>query len=331
MSRKFKFEVGEKILCYDGRQIYVAKCLKTEETEDKGAVYFVHYVGWNKRWDTWLPENQVLKYNRNNLRKQAELKLAHNAKSSELEIATKSAKKSKSESNSGSKDSDSDSSLIECDVPDPSMQSKEQVLKNEVKGENTSPNTPGEENSPSSTSSAVVPVNEPNELHLDENCDLQTFGRIEVKIVIPDELKECLIVDRDLVCNQKKLMILPQKPNILEIFTSYLLNKRMSCPSNWSGDNSYEMVRGLEDYFDVVLNTQLLYNIERPQYEDIIKQSKADGVPLCCLYGGIHLLRLFVKLGSLLSYWPTDPNSVQRVIVQLEDLLQYLATNRSVP
>lgn len=86
MSRKYKF----------------AKCLKTLQTEDKSAVYYVHYVGWNKRWDAWVPENRVLKFNKKNVKKQADVKLARNTKQSKLEIATKSTKISKSESISGS-------------------------------------------------------------------------------------------------------------------------------------------------------------------------------------------------------------------------------------
>jgi len=36
--------------------------------------YFVHYQGWAKTWDEWVPENRVLKFNESNLERQQDLK-----------------------------------------------------------------------------------------------------------------------------------------------------------------------------------------------------------------------------------------------------------------
>ena len=73
MPQKFKFTEGERVLCYHGPLIYEAKCVKGQ-VKEKMAKYLIHYNGWNKNWDEWVPENRVLKYNDVNLQKQRELK-----------------------------------------------------------------------------------------------------------------------------------------------------------------------------------------------------------------------------------------------------------------
>lgn len=73
MPPKLKFGEGERILCYHGPLIYEAKCMKGQ-MKDKVTRYLIHYNGWNKNWDEWVPENRVLKSNEANLQKQRELR-----------------------------------------------------------------------------------------------------------------------------------------------------------------------------------------------------------------------------------------------------------------
>lgn len=80
---------NEKVLCFHGPLIYSAKILKAEKwTGDDnrlGAVgphYFVHYDGWKKTWDEWVPETRLLKHNDENLARKATLEEA--AKSGSL-------------------------------------------------------------------------------------------------------------------------------------------------------------------------------------------------------------------------------------------------------
>ena len=42
--------------------------------------YFIHYHGWNKNWDEWVPEARMLKYSDRNVAIQKELARAHEAK-----------------------------------------------------------------------------------------------------------------------------------------------------------------------------------------------------------------------------------------------------------
>ncbi|XP_056907930.1 mortality factor 4-like protein 1 isoform X2 [Takifugu flavidus] len=73
---KPKFQEGERVLCFHGPLLYEAKCVKIS-IKDKQIKYFIHYSGWNKNWDEWVPESRVLKYVESNLQKQKELQRAN--------------------------------------------------------------------------------------------------------------------------------------------------------------------------------------------------------------------------------------------------------------
>uniref|UniRef100_M4ASY2 Mortality factor 4-like protein 1 n=1 Tax=Xiphophorus maculatus TaxID=8083 RepID=M4ASY2_XIPMA len=73
---KPKFQEGERVLCFHGPLLYEAKCVKIN-VKDKQIKYFIHYSGWNKNWDEWVPESRVLKYVDSNLAKQRELQKAN--------------------------------------------------------------------------------------------------------------------------------------------------------------------------------------------------------------------------------------------------------------
>uniref|UniRef100_A0A3P8U432 Mortality factor 4-like protein 1 n=1 Tax=Amphiprion percula TaxID=161767 RepID=A0A3P8U432_AMPPE len=73
---KPKFQEGERVLCFHGPLLYEAKCVKIN-LKDKQIKYFIHYSGWNKNWDEWVPESRVLKYVDSNLQKQKELQRAN--------------------------------------------------------------------------------------------------------------------------------------------------------------------------------------------------------------------------------------------------------------
>ncbi|KAL5559102.1 hypothetical protein UlMin_035313 [Ulmus minor] len=66
------FSEGEMVLAYHNTLIYPAKVIKIDGQADEWR-YYVHYPGWNKKWDEWVFEDRLLKYTKENLQKQQEL------------------------------------------------------------------------------------------------------------------------------------------------------------------------------------------------------------------------------------------------------------------
>lgn len=95
-----------------------------------------------------------------------------------------------------------------------------------------------------------------------------------------------------------------------------------------------------------MLGSQLLYKFEREQHADTLKVHKyltslrfpptnesllqeSPDKAMSSVYGCIHLLRLFVKLGAMLTYTPLDEKSVQLLLFYINDFLAYMKRNAS--
>ena len=159
----------------------------------------------------------------------------------------------------------------------------------------------------------------------------QFYTKVEVRIKIPDELKPYLVDDWDYLTRQRKLAILPSRLTVDQIISDYVKYKTSSKSSSSTKNNKesavLEVTAGLKEYFNVMLGSQLLYKFEREQHSDVIKES--PDVPMSRIYGAIHLLRLFVKLGGMLTYTPLDEKSVQLLLHYINDFLAYMKKNAS--
>lgn len=364
MTPKLKFSEGEKVLCFHGPLIYEAKALKSTITKDKQVKYYIHYAGWNKNWDEWVPENRVLKYNEANVQRQKEVSKQHSSSAGRNKKATPKGKKNDNgtvvSNSSGActpKDgNESRASTPSKEVgtplaaPSTSSRSRSKPATTTVSSSNTqntsslggsiTPNgcsattlNTGSNNS-SATSIPIVSSgtdfdsNKKKRLRIDLSVESeeQFLSKVEVKIKIPDELKPCLVDDWDAVTRQHKLLDIPAKISVQDIIDAYVAFKKASKSSNPSKEVAVnDVANGLVEYFNVMLGSQLLYKFERPQYAEILKQHV--DVPMSKLYGAFHFLRLFVKLGSMLAFTTLDEKSLQMLLGHLNDFLKFLVRN----
>mmetsp|Transcript_4507 Transcript_4507/g.6742 ORF Transcript_4507/g.6742 Transcript_4507/m.6742 type:complete len:926 (+) Transcript_4507:43-2820(+) len=52
---------GDKVLAKNGARAYEAFIMKTKTSKKGATMYKVHYHGWNKRYDEWVPESKIVK------------------------------------------------------------------------------------------------------------------------------------------------------------------------------------------------------------------------------------------------------------------------------
>ncbi|XP_015601645.1 mortality factor 4-like protein 1 [Cephus cinctus] len=312
MPPKCKFQEGEKVLCFHGPLIYEAKCLKSSVTKEKQIKYLIHYAGWNKNWDEWVPESRVLKYNDTNVQKQREVQRAHsNQQPTHKTKKSSTTSKAQSRRSEGGREKDNDSrastpvATVEKTIGRPSKST-------------------GGSLTPSSHDSASDPPRKKRS-RLEPSGEEEYHTKVEIKIKIPEELKALLVDDWEAITKNNKLPQLPVRSTVDKILDDFVESRAPGKVNDPSRESALEVTKGIREYFNTSLSLQLLYKWERPQYAEIINENP-DTLP-SQLYGAFHLLRLFVKLGGMLSYTPLDERSIQLLLTHFHEFLQYMQKN----
>ncbi|XP_036616519.1 mortality factor 4-like protein 1 [Trichosurus vulpecula] len=333
---KPEFQEGERVLCFHGPLLYEAKCLRVA-TEDRQVRYLIHYSGWNKNWDEWVPESRVLKYSEANLQKQRDLQRANQEQRVRGAAQRRSAQGRRgSAAAAASLQQQHVETLFQNIRITPSTSTATATATREAPGRQTRKSKQktgaGEGGSSGASASTAREAPQPHQGrrtrgHPSAKGAGTSATRTEPQVQIPAELKPLLVQDCDLVTKRRQLFSLPAKRNVDSILEEYVTYKK----ARGEGDNTEyaaeEMVAGIRAYFDVLLGTQLLYEFERPQYAEIL--AAHPGVPVSQLYGAPHLLRLFVRIGAALARSSFDERSLASLFNYLHDFLKYLAKNPS--
>ncbi|EDW97480.1 nuA4 complex subunit EAF3 homolog [Drosophila yakuba] len=386
------FVDGERVLCFHGPLIYEAKVLKSKP-DATPVEYYIHYAGWSKNWDEWVPESRVLKYNDDNVKRRQELarQCGERSKKDNKKGSAKAKKmeqmRNESRASTPSKDSNTSQSTASS-IPTtsagpgsksdagstgittlnstgttttsrahrkstqstastarpgtPSDKKEDPAAAETTEDEAVTPVAPKKkrmsEQRPSLTGSdvadkAVAPTTTPSTPTTEPAPCVESeeayASKVEVKIKIPDELKHYLTDDWYAVVREHKLLELPAKVTVQQISEQYLAHKKSVKSTSASKEVAInDVLDGIVEYFNVMLGSQLLYKFERTQYADVMQ--KHPDTPLSELYGSFHLLRLFVRLGSMLSYSALDQQSMQNLLAHVQDFLKFLVKNSAI-
>mmetsp|Transcript_4193 Transcript_4193/g.5406 ORF Transcript_4193/g.5406 Transcript_4193/m.5406 type:complete len:298 (-) Transcript_4193:271-1164(-) len=262
-----KFSEQEVVFARDQDQLYKAKILKITPPSQKKVMYFIHYMGWNTRWDKWVSEDTLMKDG--DEAKDMQKKLKHELKNKGKKVAEKRKEEEKS---------------------------KPEVTREKKK--------------------AKINSKEDKE----DDSELP-----QIKLPMPFTLKKQLVDDWEFITQEpKRLVPVPREPTAADVMKQFLEMKERR------GNNPHlqrfqELIDGLRIYFDKALPLILLYRQEREQYE-IVSKKFPDKSP-SEIFGPEHLLRLFVRLPTLLAQTSLSPQEVNQVQSKLGEFLRFLQKN----
>ncbi|GFX70638.1 mortality factor 4-like protein 1 [Trichonephila clavipes] len=262
MAPKLRFADGERVLCFHGPLLYEAKCMKNQY-KDKSLRYLVHYSGWNKNWDEWVPENRVLKYSEANMLRQRDLQAIHNK-----------TKKIKGGKGSKKELSEREAAALPLQEKTPKQKSKDAAA------------------STSSESQAEMQKKKRSRAEQNVEMEEEYTPKMEIKVKILDELKVWLADDWIFINHEGKLVQLPSRTPVDTIIADYI-KQRLSVKGVTPNKETVviETTNGIREYFNTLLGKRLLYNAEKSQYAELLAEDP-DMIP-SQIYGAIHLLRLF--------------------------------------
>ncbi|KAJ5949244.1 Chromatin modification-related protein eaf3 [Penicillium verhagenii] len=341
----------EKVLCFHHDILYEAKILdlRHKDSSDKKSPfeYLVHYKGWKNTWDDWVLEDRLRKWsdeNRElaaNIRREAEASL----RAKNMKPGTK--KRAMSE-HSSVRDSEERGNSVsgrgnkrarENDIERPNdLRDGDDVL-HEIQGLSL-------EDIPEQTHQEIVdetiqlvfqdiwrlfwrnmkPLPLPY-FHLTLNQEETFHARPSIRIVMPDNIKSLIVDDWERVTKNGSVVQLPAAKSVYDVLQDWRaeeLPKRHQVDINVMD----EVIAGLSEYFEVVLDKLLLYRYERQQFRALKKtyQGQKDK-SVIHIYGAEHLIRLLSLLPELLAQTNMEYKSTGRSHEELSKFSIWLSRN----
>ncbi|OBA20934.1 MRG-domain-containing protein [Metschnikowia bicuspidata var. bicuspidata NRRL YB-4993] len=304
------FIPGSKVLAYHGPLVYEAKVLKyhkeglelvdveEEKSEpldknkipgfllDKNA-YFLHYKGWNPKWDEWVSSERIIEFNDDNLGLSRELRNARKKTVERLD----SGKEAKAEA--------------------AEQKSRRGRRKNAPTEASTNHSGPSKDQSKPNSNGRKRQKTEPH-------------AGYEVMLPFSPRLKCVMVDDWELITKDRKLVNLETVTPVLTILKEYYEWKRAGQSIELTRTTE-EALSGLKILFDQTFGLDLLYKFERLQYSELFRTRK--NFEPSNVYGCEHLLRLIITLPGRVSQTVMDAMSVNIMMGQMSDLLEYIDAN----
>ena len=141
---------------------------------------------------------------------------------------------------------------------------------------------------------------ESTEHEADSTSQEEAFhARPSVRIVMPDNLKSLLVDDWERVSKNGTIVLLPAPKPVRQILQDWRDEEAPKREHRIYVEVLDEIVAGLSEYFDKMLDKVLLYRYERAQYRMLRKKYQdIPGKGPVDVYGAEHLIRLFSKFHS---------------------------------
>jgi len=143
-----------------------------------------------------------------------------------------------------------------------------------------------------------------------------------VRLNLSDDLKNHVIRDWENLTQNGKVCDLPKPADktVTKILGDFKASKKKAAVFA-------QICDGISVYFERALPTILLYRAERAQYERL--RAEHPDLRNCDLYGGEHLLRLFVRLPNLLANTDLDDAETKQLCARLQDLIRFMSKESS--
>ena len=236
--------------------------------------YFVHYPGWNARWDQWVPSHALVEDTPHHRAKY--LSSSHNNKKNKNKNKVKpkqqatTTKQKKRKSTTATTTTSSSSSAAPSSLT--ATQSSTTSRKRRSIGSSTTP--------------------EPQPQHYYDPTRLAQYYQAYCEL--PTTLKLILVEECELLTrtNSRKVHALPT-PGVT--VAQVLHHYQRQHPT------TTEFCEGLQQLLESALPVCLLYPQEQPQYQHLLETQQTQKSSLAQVYGCEYLLRLLVRLPYLLA------------------------------
>eukprot|EP01126_Amoeba_proteus_P005798 TRINITY_DN11988_c0_g1_i1.p1 TRINITY_DN11988_c0_g1~~TRINITY_DN11988_c0_g1_i1.p1 ORF type:complete len:363 (-),score=77.64 TRINITY_DN11988_c0_g1_i1:277-1365(-) len=317
--------------------VYIGKILDSRTTDEGEGQYLVHYLGWNEIWDAWVFAKQIYELteealedarDRGILAKQARGRIKNRAQNKTATTTTTTTTVATT------------STTATSTLTTSNAEKEEKGEENEDEGNhlNNLRVSPRPARERTSTRKDLKRKRE-----VDTGFDEEYNTSENMIILLTPALNGLLVQDAKQI-QLGKLHSLPSTPSITTIMENYLAqNSEKHFP-----EPILAILKDLCHLFNFMVGLHLFYSQERKQYHQVLKKfcgggrssgsggagatggEGKNGQQLCDIYGGIFLLRLFIKLPIIMSKTPSlTPSAVENIRTACLGVVDYLDSNIS--
>jgi len=287
---ELQYSSGDTVFALDGGRTYKAKVLKSQ-IMDGATQYFIHYDGWNRRWDKWVKSSELTSTENSN--ESSASKSADN----KLKSSVSSSLKKKAKGSVSGEDDD----VVQ------SRKKRKQLILNDLEVENESDSP--EENKPQLKLEFPFALKK----HLVDEWEMITQEPLHLhKLPRPESVTVAKLLQDFLAYKQKKIdeQQMEQYKELMDGLRLYF-------------DKSLPLVLLYRQERDQVELINKLYGDSSNNNSPSLSPLSLS-LPSSEIYGTEHLLRLFLRLPQLFTSASLSLSEINHVQTKLVDLLKYI-------